>query len=147
MEAPVNKMFTITEGATFQLKNIYYNFNDATIRPDAVKDLEALLLVMTKYSDMEIELSSHTDSRGSDSFNVDLSQRRAANAYEWLVKRGIEPHRIIAKGYGESRLRNDCTDGSNCTETEHSKNRRTEIKITKSGSAEGHVMTELMSNE
>ena len=59
--------------------NIYYNFNDATIRPDARKDLEALYIIMNKFPDMEIELASHTDSRGKDEYNMKLSLARASN--------------------------------------------------------------------
>jgi outer membrane protein OmpA-like peptidoglycan-associated protein len=140
--APVAKDFTINEGNSFQLKNIYYNFNDATIRPDARKDLEALYIIMNKYPDMEIELASHTDARGSDAYNADLSQRRATNAVEYLVNKGIATNRIVAKGYGETMLRNKCADGVSCGESEHKKNRRTEVKITKSGSAEGQIMTD-----
>ena len=140
--APVAKDFTINEGSSFQLRNIYYNFNDATIRPDARKDLEALYIIMTKFPDMEIELASHTDSRGSDTYNADLSQRRATNAVQYLVNRGIASNRIVAKGYGETMLRNRCADGAFCNESEHKRNRRTEVKITKSGSAEGQIMTD-----
>jgi outer membrane protein OmpA-like peptidoglycan-associated protein len=142
LAAPVDKDFTINEGSSFQLRNIYYNFNDATIRPDARKDLEALYIIMNKFPDMEIELASHTDSRGSDTYNNDLSQRRAANAAQYLVKRGIASNRIVAKGYGETMLRNRCGDGTFCNESEHKRNRRTEVKITKSGSAEGQIMTD-----
>jgi outer membrane protein OmpA-like peptidoglycan-associated protein len=143
--APVAKDFTINEGSSFQLRNIYYNFNDATIRPDARKDLEALYIIMTKFPDMEIELASHTDSRGSDVYNNDLSQRRATNAVEYLVNRGITSNRIVAKGYGETMLRNKCADGISCGESEHKRNRRTEVKITKSGSAEGQILTDFFS--
>jgi peptidoglycan-associated lipoprotein len=140
--APVAKDFTINEGNSFQLKNIYYNFNDDAIRPDARKDLEALYLVMKKFPDMEIELASHTDCRGTDVYNNDLSQRRAANAVQYLVNKGIASNRIVAKGYGETMLRNKCADGISCGEGEHKLNRRTEVKITKSGSAEGQIMTD-----
>jgi outer membrane protein OmpA-like peptidoglycan-associated protein len=140
--APVAKDFTINEGNSFQLRNIYYNFNDATIRPDARKDLEALYVVMTKFPDMEIELASHTDARGSDTYNNDLSQRRASSAAEYLVNRGIATNRIVARGYGETMLRNRCADGVSCGESEHKRNRRTEVKITRSGSAEGQIMTD-----
>jgi outer membrane protein OmpA-like peptidoglycan-associated protein len=140
--APVGKDFTINEGTSFQLRNIYYNFNDAAIRPDARKDLEALYVVMTKFPDLEIELASHTDCRGTDVYNNDLSQRRAANAVQYLVNKGINTNRIVAKGYGETMLRNKCADGISCGENEHKNNRRTEVKITKSGSAEGQILTD-----
>ncbi len=132
----------IVEGTIFRLKNIYYNFNDASIRPDAHKDLDAVAAMMLKYPDMEIELSSHTDSRGSNSFNKDLSQNRANNAAQYLFIRGIEAQRVKAVGYGENRLLNYCADGTSCSEQEHSNNRRTEVRILKSGSSSGKVYTE-----
>lgn len=147
IDAPVSKDFMINEGNSYQLRNIYYNFNDATIRPDARKDLEALFVVMTKFPDMEIELASHTDARGTDFYNNDLSQRRANSAVQYLVNRGIDAKRILAKGYGESLLRNGCSDGVPCLESLHKLNRRTEVKITKSGSAEGQILTEFFTPE
>lgn len=121
----------IEEGTVFQLPNIYYNFNDASIRQDARRDLDDLAQFLSRYEDIEIELSSHTDSRGSREYNRDLSQRRAQNAVNYLVEKNISRSRMTAVGYGESVLRNNCYDGVNCTEEEHQYNRRTEVKITK----------------
>jgi outer membrane protein OmpA-like peptidoglycan-associated protein len=139
--------FVIKEGASFKLKNVYYNYNDASIRPDAAKDLNALLAMMRKYPDLEVELGSHTDARGTTEYNVDLSQRRADNAVQYLVNRGINARRIVAKGYGESRLRNHCGSGVPCSEEEHKINRRTEVKITKSGKMEGQITTDFFTPE
>ena len=122
---------TIKEGTVFQLPNIYYNFNDASIRPDAKIDLDALATFLTTYPDIEIELSSHTDSRGGTRYNRQLSQRRAENAVKYLVSKGIDENRMAPVGHGESHIRNRCTDGVECTELEHQYNRRTEVKITK----------------
>ncbi len=122
---------TIKEGTVFQLPNIYYNFNDASIRPDAKIDLDALASFLTKFPDIEIEVSSHTDSRGGSRYNRQLSQKRAENAVKYLVSKGIDGSRMVPVGYGESQLRNKCSDGVVCTELEHQYNRRTEVKITK----------------
>ena len=122
---------TIKEGTVFQLPNIYYNFNDASIRPDAKIDLDALATFLTTYPDIEIELSSHTDSRGGTRYNRKLSQGRAENAVKYLTTKGINKSRMVAVGYGESQLRNKCRDGVKCSELEHQYNRRTEVKITK----------------
>jgi hypothetical protein len=84
---------------------------------------------MTKNPEMKIELSSHTDARGNDAYNEDLSQRRAESAKRWLVSKGIREDRIVAKGYGEKVLLNKCANGVECTEEEHQENRRTEFKI------------------
>ena len=108
--------FTIREGLSLKLNNVYYNYNDASIRPDAAKDLNALYSVMIKYPDMEVELSAHTDARGTADYNDELSQRRAESAVQYLVNRGIDAQRITAKGYGERRLRNHCGDGVFCSD-------------------------------
>lgn len=121
----------IKEGTIFQLPNIYYNFNDASIRPDAKIDLDALATFLKSYPDIEIELSSHTDSRGGTRYNRQLSQRRAENAVKYLASKDIAESRMVAVGHGESQLRNKCSDGIECTELEHQYNRRTEVKITK----------------
>ena len=121
----------IEEGTVFQLPNIYYNFNDASIRPDATYDLEALASFLNQYQDIEIELSSHTDSRGGTRYNKRLSQKRAESAVRYLVSQGISSSRMAAVGYGESELRNRCSDGVSCNEDEHQFNRRTQVKITK----------------
>jgi outer membrane protein OmpA-like peptidoglycan-associated protein len=78
---------------------------------------------------MVIELSSHTDSRASNPYNLDLSQRRANSAKRWLVSKGINPQRIQPVGYGEDQILNGCVDGVECTEKQHRLNRRTEFKI------------------
>jgi len=121
----------ITINEPIRLNNIYYDFDDWKILPEAEKDLQDLLELMKKYPDMVIELSSHTDSRGSKAYNLRLSQKRAQAAKDWLVKRGIAPDRIKAVGYGEEKILNDCVDGVTCSEEEHRFNRRTEFKIIK----------------
>jgi len=120
---------TIREGTVFQLPNIYYNFNDASIRQDAIIDLDALADFLNQYPDVEIELSSHTDSRGGSRYNKKLSQKRAENAVGYLVRKGIAANRMVPRGYGEEAIRNHCTNGKDCTEDEHQYNRRTEVKI------------------
>lgn len=142
-----SKNFTLKEGMLFKLNNVYYNYNDASIRPDAAKDLDALFTIMTKYPDIEVELGSHTDARGTSDYNLELSQRRADNAVQYLVNRGIDPQRIVAKGYGETHLRNHCGNGVPCSENEHKINRRTEVKITKSGNIEGQISTDYFTPE
>jgi len=120
---------TVAINEAIKLNNIYYDLDDAKILPDAEADLSYLLELMEKYGDMVIELSSHTDARGVSSYNQKLSQRRAESAKNWLVKEGINPDRIKAVGYGESKLLNRCKDGVRCSEEEHRLNRRTEFTI------------------
>jgi outer membrane protein OmpA-like peptidoglycan-associated protein len=135
---------TISEGSILKLSRIYYNYNDATIRPDARGDLDNLVTLLKKYPDMEIELGSHTDSRGKSDYNKMLSQRRADNAVHYLILAGIAPQRAKAVGYGETVVLNRCKGGVRCPEVEHQVNRRTEVKITKSGKAKGVKIAEAM---
>jgi len=112
-----------------RLNNIYYDFDKWDILPDAEEDLAYLKSLMDDYPDMVIELSSHTDARGIDSYNQRLSQRRAQSAKNWLVEQGINTERIKAVGYGEAQITNKCKNGVKCSESEHRINRRTEFKI------------------
>lgn len=113
----------------FILKNILYDFDDDKILARAEKDLRYLLNLLRTYPDMVIELSSHTDVRGSEEYNEKLSQWRAESARLWLLDRGISEDRIRAKGYGESQIINGCVEGVTCSDEEHRQNRRTEFKI------------------
>lgn len=116
-------------GSAIQLPNIYYNFNDATLRPDARKDLSMVISLMKQQPSLTIELGSHTDSRGSDRYNLDLSQRRANGVAEYLASKGVDRNRLKPVGYGESEPRNKCVDGATCMEQDHARNRRTEVRV------------------
>ncbi|MCJ0743812.1 OmpA family protein [Pedobacter montanisoli] len=118
---PVNK--------SFKVQNIYYDFDKDNIRPDAALELNKLVAILKEYPEMKVELGSHTDSRGPDIYNLDLSQRRARSAVNYIISKGINKDRITAKGYGETQLVNKCANGVKCTPDEHQLNRRTEIKI------------------
>jgi len=116
------------------LENIYYDLDQAYIRPDAATELDKLVAILQDNPEIKIELSSHTDSRQTAEYNMDLSKRRAQAAVDYIVKSGIDPDRIVAKGYGESRLIiSDAEINQLPTEAEreaaHQKNRRTEFKI------------------
>jgi outer membrane protein OmpA-like peptidoglycan-associated protein len=116
-------------GQKFVIENIYYDFDKWNILPEAEVELDNLVKVMKDNPSWEVELGSHTDSRGSDSYNQELSQKRSESAINYIVSQGISRDRITAKGYGESQLVNECDDGVECTEEQHRKNRRTEFKI------------------
>ncbi|MEM8909408.1 MAG: OmpA family protein, partial [Bacteroidota bacterium] len=116
---------------TFTLDNIYYDYNKANIRPDAAMELDRLVGVLKDNPGVKIELGAHTDARGRDKYNLDLSQRRAQAAVDYLVTNGgIDDRNITSKGYGEAQLVNGCGNGVACAEEKHQKNRRTELKIT-----------------
>ena len=95
---------TFTSETPIVLQNIYYDFNDDKILAEAEQDLQLVLELLNEYPDMVIELSSHTDFRGEEDYNRNLSQRRAESARRWLLaaQEGLPRRRIQAKGYGES---------------------------------------------
>lgn len=119
----------LVAGGNWVLKNIHYDFDKANIRSDAAVILDNVVSIMKQNPSLKIELSSHTDSRGNDAYNQRLSQQRAESAVAYLVSKGIERNRLQAKGYGESRLLNNCGNGIDCSEEQHQENRRTEIKV------------------
>jgi len=120
----------IVVGKAIKLDNIYYDLGKATIRQDAAEGLDKLVKILQDNPSIKIELSSHTDSRGGDAFNLRLSQRRAESAVNYILEQGIDQSRIVAKGYGETQLVNDCTNGAPCSKAKHQENRRTEFKVT-----------------
>ena len=117
------------EGDIIRIDNIYYDYNKWNIRSDAALVLDDLVSTLNEYSTIKIEMRSHTDARGRDSYNETLSQKRAQSAVNYLIKNGINRSRLVAKGYGEYKLLNRCADGVKCSEEEHQENRRTEFKI------------------
>jgi outer membrane protein OmpA-like peptidoglycan-associated protein len=117
------------------IKPIYFDLGKFNIRKDAAIELDKIVKVMNENPTMVVELGSHTDCRSSVQFNQTLSSNRAKASAEYIQKRISNPSRISGKGYGESRLLNDCgCEGavkSTCTEEQHQLNRRTEFIIIK----------------
>ncbi|HFC00160.1 MAG TPA: OmpA family protein [Phaeodactylibacter sp.] len=114
---------------SIKLEKIYYDLAKWNIRKDAAEELDKLLVTLKDNPSIIVELGSHTDCRGPDSYNLRLSQKRADAAVNYLVEKGIARNRIKAKGYGETQLVNECEDGVRCSERRHQLNRRTELKI------------------
>jgi len=115
--------FDCGQGTVLDIK---YEYDSATLLPESIFELDKLVRYMKDHSVAKIELSSHTDSRGSKDYNQDLSQRRAQSAVRHITSKGINASKITAIGYGETRLKNRCSDGVTCSEDEHRVNRRTE---------------------
>jgi outer membrane protein OmpA-like peptidoglycan-associated protein len=119
--------------ALLGLKSIYYDFDKADLRPDAIVELDKVVRFMNKHSKIEVELGSHTDCRGPATYNQELSNRRALNAANYIKARISAPERITYKGYGENQLKVECPceDGmrSSCSDQENQLNRRTEFII------------------
>ncbi len=111
-------------GCRLKLQPIYFDYDKDFIRPDASIELAKILYAMQLYPQLVIHIESHTDSRGRDSYNEKLSERRAQSTLNWIVERGIDKDRLSAKGYGETQLINECGNDVDCTEEEHQLNRR-----------------------
>ncbi len=119
------KLDRLALNKTFVLENIYYNLDKFDIRVDAAVELDKLVQIMKDNPTLNIELSSHTDNRATDAYNNKLSQNRAQSAVRYIISKGIEESRLVAKGYGETQL--IVKDAK--TEEEHQRNRRTEFTI------------------
>ena len=113
----------------WKIENIYFDLDKWAIRPDAAKELDKLVKLLSDNPTWQVEMSSHTDSRASDAYNIKLSQRRAESTVAYLISKGIDKERLSAKGYGETKLVNKCSNGVSCTDEEHQANRRTEFTV------------------
>lgn len=111
------------------LQPIYFDYDQANIRWDAAMELIQLVEVMKQNPSMKIDVRSHTDSRGNDTYNLTLSDRRGKETIKWMIEQGIDPIRLTGRGYGETQVLNNCTNGVQCTEAEHQLNRRSDFII------------------
>ena len=112
------------------IQNIYYAYNSVAITDPSKKELEKVITLLKINPSLIVELGSHTDSRGSDDYNLKLSQQRAQAAVDYIVASNmVDDSKLKAKGYGETKLVNKCINGVACTEDQHLQNRRTELKI------------------
>jgi outer membrane protein OmpA-like peptidoglycan-associated protein len=109
---------------------ILYETSSAKLTKESVKIIDDnLLKLMNEKPNLRIGIMSHTDSRGNDDYNLSLSQQRAQSVVNYLVSKGISRNRLEAKGYGETRLTNKCSNGVSCADEQHQANRRTEFKL------------------
>ncbi len=119
-------------GPLLGLNIIYFDLDKDFIRSDAEVELRKVIDFMNVYKDINIDVRSHTDSRNTSEYNADLSSRRARSTVDYLVNvGGISRSRLTGNGYGESQLRNRCSDGVKCSESEHQLNRRSEFIVVK----------------
>ena len=116
---------------TLGIEIIYFDLDKSNIRQDAEVELAKILEVMKQYPTMEIDVRSHTDSRQTANYNLVLSDKRVKSTINWLIENGIDAKRLTGRGYGESKLLNECSDEIPCTEEAHQANRRSEFIIVK----------------
>ena len=126
-----NKEIKVSEGAKFNLSEVYYDFNSFRLKKESTSYLNDLVSLLKENSGVKIQVRSHTDSRGPSNYNKLLSQKRADAVIQFLESKGISADRLESVGLGETELTNKCADGVQCTNAEHAKNRRTEFAILK----------------
>lgn len=124
----------LEKGKKVILMNIFYDYNKASLREASFNELDKVVELLNKNTTLRVELGAHTDSRGSDAYNQKLSQERAQSCVDYLTSKGISKERLVAKGYGETKLLISDEEiakfpKQNEKEAAHQENRRTEFKI------------------
>ena len=127
--ADLQPIETIVTPESVTLNEIYFEFDRSNITREGAFELDKLVQVLNKYPEMVIMAKAHTDNRGSDAYNMSLSDRRARATVQYVISKGIAKERISGQGYGESQPKEAC--GGDCTEEQHAKNRRSEFLIVK----------------
>lgn len=112
-----------------RIDNIYFDFDKATLKDESTPILNNLYNFLKDNPTARIELSAHTDAVGKDAYNLKLSQQRAQSCFDFLVNKGIDKSRMIPKGYGETKLLNNCKKQADCPDDQHAINRRVEVKF------------------
>ncbi len=115
-----------------KLQPIYFTSNKALIRDDIAQELDRIVAFMQESPTVKIEIGSHTDSKGSDAYNLKLSTKRATATANYIISKGVDSTRVKSKGYGETLLQNKCSNGVRCSKEEHQQNRRSEFIVTDS---------------
>lgn len=129
IDAAINPIEVIVTETEIILNPIYFEFNKSNITKQGATELDKLVYVMSQNDKLIIYAKSHTDSRGSDAYNLDLSDKRAKSTIQYIISKGISSDKISGKGYGESEPKVNCLES--CTEEEHAMNRRSEFMIIK----------------
>lgn len=128
VEALLTPIMPIITEKEVILQPIFFEFNKSNITAEGAAELDKLVMVMNEYPNMVIFAKSHTDSRGSDKYNMNLSDRRAKSTVQYLISKGIAKDRISGQGFGESEPKVACKP---CTEEQYAQNRRSEFLIVK----------------
>ena len=112
-----------------EVGEIEFDLNESKITRTIAIELDKIVVIMMSNPAINILLNSHTDSRGPDVYNINLTEARAQSMVNYIISNGIDSNRVKGRGYGETSLTNDCTNGKRCSEAEHQKNRRNEFII------------------
>jgi outer membrane protein OmpA-like peptidoglycan-associated protein len=128
IEATLNPILPVITDTEVVLQSIYFDFDKSNITEQGATELDKLVGVMNENPEMVIFAKSHTDARGKEKYNLNLSERRAKSTVQYLVSKGIAKARISGQGFGESELKVTC---NTCTNEEHAQNRRSEFVLVK----------------
>lgn len=128
-KTPASQKRNITAPSKSIVENILFESGKFDLTLQAKEILDKVILVLNSNKQLMLEVGAHTDSKGNEVSNLKLSQLRAKSVQDYITRSGIEAKRIISKGYGESKLLNNCKDNQPCSELEHAQNRRIEFKI------------------
>jgi outer membrane protein OmpA-like peptidoglycan-associated protein len=131
---------------TININTIYFDYDKYNIRHDAKIELDKIAEVMIEYPQIKIDIQSHTDSRGKEPYNLKLSDNRANSTMQYLFEKGIATERITGKGFGETRLTENCTKQNPCNSFQHQLNRRSEFSIIQNGLNEVTFVSKNISN-
>jgi len=129
-----DKEVKVSDGAKFNLSEVYYDFNSYRLKSESKEYLNKLVSLLDDNPGVKVQIQSHTDSRGPSNYNKLLSQKRADAVIHYLQSKGIDTERLESVGFGETELTNKCADGVPCTNAEHAKNRRTEFVLLRNDS-------------
>lgn len=130
LEQTQPEIVEVGDKTMIKIENIYFDFDRASIKSDSKISLDKIVRLLNENADMKIEVNAHTDIRGSASYNLRLSKRRATSAMKYLISKGIDANRLISEGFGESQTIIDCIS-KECSDEEHELNRRIEFVIVK----------------
>jgi outer membrane protein OmpA-like peptidoglycan-associated protein len=119
----------LVKGMAFMISNVEFEVNNEKIAASSVEELDKLATLLQTNPSLIVEIAVHTDSRGNDEYNMQLSQLRAETIKKYLAAKGIPQDRLVPKGYGETRLINHCANNVKCSNTEHIANRRVEYVV------------------
>jgi outer membrane protein OmpA-like peptidoglycan-associated protein len=119
----------VTPACVGQIYKVYFAFDKWNLNPAAIAELDRLAKEMKENPSVNLEMKSHTDSRGPASYNMKLSEKRGKSVLDYMTSKGISASRVNAQAFGETQLVNKCKDGVKCTEAEHALNRRTETLV------------------
>lgn len=130
-ELKIRNFGTSNKSTMTVIENVYYDPNSADVKTESLEKLDKISSAMLLNKNLKLSINSHTDSKGEDTYNMTLSEKRAQKVMEYFIFKGIEKSRLSAKGFGETQIKNRCINEVDCSETEHMLNRRTEFNFTK----------------